>query len=64
MKVLEKRDPHTKRKRCIHCESLLEYSKDDIKFYPSEYPACAFHYIICPVCTYRTKISNNEIIRF
>ena len=64
MKVIEKRDPNTKRKRCIHCESLLEYSKDDINFCDSEYSAYSFYYIICPVCKYRTKISNNEIIRF
>ena len=64
MKVIEKREPNTKRKRCIYCESLLEYSKDDIKFYDSEYSARSYCYIKCPVCEYKTRLNNNEILSF
>ena len=59
MKVIEKRELGTKRKRCINCESLLEYIKEDMRIYDSDYP---FYYIKCPICGYKTRLTGSEIL--
>ena len=60
MKVIEKRDPDTRRKRCRNCQSLLEYNRKDI------YNLGDLHYgpyIECPICNYKTILRDaNDII--
>ena len=62
MKVIERRDPNTRRKRCEYCESLLEYSKEDIVFIDTEYETFSFYYITCPICNRKNRLNKKEII--
>ena len=59
MKIIERRDPDTRRKRCCNCQSLLEYTREDIyNLEQSQYAP----YIECPVCIMKNILRDNDII--
>lgn len=63
MKIIERRDPDTRRKRCCNCQSLLEYTREDIYNYNLEQSQYApAPYIECPVCIMKNILRDNDII--
>lgn len=49
MKVIENNNKSASWKIvCTHCNSVLEYLKEDVHHKESYF--CDFHYIVCPCC--------------